>query len=81
MGTKFPLQLNTPPELRIIEVDVPLLPGQPPTTVQVLADSPEDAYRILYETGRGVGGAGGRSLYYGSVLEPIREVDEPSRIS
>ncbi len=47
-------------------------PGAPPTPVTVVADSPEEAFRILYEIGRGAGGAGARHFYYGSVLEPIR---------
>jgi hypothetical protein len=61
-----------PPDLRVIEVDVPLEPGQAPVTVPVLANSPEEAFRILYETGNGVSGTGARNFYYGSVLEPIR---------
>jgi hypothetical protein len=61
-----------PPQIRITEVDVSLEQGQPPSTIAVFADSPEEAFRILYETGSGVAGAGARHFYYGKVLEPIR---------
>lgn len=73
MGTRSPLLLDSPPAVRIVEIDVIEKPGDPPVAVQVIADSPEEAYRILYEAGRGAGGAGAQSLYYGSVLEPIRD--------
>ena len=61
-----------PPVIRIIEVDVPLNPGERPTEIPVFANNPEEAFRILYETGNGVGGTGVRNAYYGTVLEPIR---------
>ena len=63
---------QAPPSVRAIEVDVVLEPNARPTPITVFADSPEDAFRILYQVGNGVGGTGARNFYYGSVLEPIR---------
>lgn len=68
-----PVAPPTPPDLRVIEVDVPPAPGAPPEPVSVLADSPEEAFTILHDIGRGVAGSGARHLYYGSVIEPIRD--------
>jgi hypothetical protein len=60
------------PQIRLIEVDVPLHPGEQPTAIPVFANSPKEAFRLLFEIGNGVGGTGVRNVYYGTVLEPIR---------
>lgn len=66
-----------PSTIPLIEVDVPLAPGTPPVPVQIPANSPEEAFAILLSMGdameAGMAGAGARNIYYGSVLEPIRD--------
>jgi hypothetical protein len=62
------------PKIAVIEVDVLLKAGEEATAIQVLANTPEEAFRILYETGSSsVTGVGARNFYYGSVLKPIRD--------
>ncbi len=64
-----PRSVASPPaELRIIEVDVPLTPGQPPVTVAVPANSPEEAFYLLYHIGNGTTGA----LAHATVLQVLR---------
>ncbi len=73
MSTDSSLALVPPPLIRIVEVDVALHPGEPPTRIPVFADSAEEAFRILYEAGNATGGTGVRNIYYGSVLKPLRD--------
>ena len=46
-----------PPELRMVEIDVPLTPDGPPMPVALPANSPEEAFTLLYQIGDG--GTGG----------------------
>lgn len=64
-----PRSVAAPPaELRVIEVDVPLVPGQPPVTIAVPANSPEEAFYLLYHIGNGTTGA----LAHSTVLQVLR---------
>lgn len=57
------------PPIEMIEVEVALEPGKPPTRVAVPASTPDEAQQLLHDIGNGLPAG----VAYGSVLEPIRK--------